>query len=78
MAVVQEESFEIVLAVWKGMLGSVTDNGAALFGIGWGLSGYCPGPGVVSLFSGDVSSYIFVLCMLVGMWSFHLVNKKLP
>ena len=41
--------------------------GAAIFGIGWGLAGYCPGPAVVSLASGRTSVFIFVLSMVAGM-----------
>jgi len=41
--------------------------GAAIFGIGWGLAGYCPGPAVVSLASGRTSVFVFVLSMLAGM-----------
>jgi uncharacterized membrane protein YedE/YeeE len=41
--------------------------GAAIFGIGWGLAGYCPGPAVVSLASGRMSVFVFVLSMLAGM-----------
>jgi len=42
-------------------------SGAAIFGIGWGLAGYCPGPAVVSLASGRAAVLIFVLFMLAGM-----------
>lgn len=45
-------------------------GGAALFGAGWGLGGYCPGPGLVSLVSGSASTALFVGTMLVGMWAF--------
>jgi uncharacterized membrane protein YedE/YeeE len=41
--------------------------GATIFGIGWGLSGLCPGPAVVSLASGQVGAVVFVLAMLAGM-----------
>ena len=41
--------------------------GAILFGIGWGLSGYCPGPAVVSLLYGYESTFIFFIAMLLGM-----------
>lgn len=41
--------------------------GAALFGIGWGLSGFCPGPAVASLVFGQMSSIIFVVAMAIGM-----------
>jgi len=41
--------------------------GAAIFGIGWGLAGYCPGPAVISLVSGARSSFVFVGAMLAGI-----------
>lgn len=41
--------------------------GAALFGVGWGLGGFCPGPAVVGLASGSRSALIFVVAMLLGM-----------
>ena len=41
--------------------------GAMLFGIGWGLSGYCPGPALVSLLYGYESTLIFCLAMFAGM-----------
>ncbi|HEY1559249.1 MAG TPA: DUF6691 family protein [Kofleriaceae bacterium] len=43
-------------------------GGAALFGIGWGLGGYCPGPAAVSIVSGAHSSLVFVAAMISGMW----------
>lgn len=42
-------------------------SGSAIFGIGWGLAGYCPGPAVVSLASGRRAVVLFVVAMLVGM-----------
>lgn len=42
-------------------------GGAALFGVGWGIAGYCPGPAVVSLVSGATSSLVFVLAMVIGI-----------
>jgi uncharacterized protein len=41
--------------------------GAVLFGVGWGLSGFCPGPAVVSLASGQVGAVVFVAAMIAGM-----------
>jgi uncharacterized protein len=41
--------------------------GAALFGLGWGLSGFCPGPAVASLIFGKVESFMFVGAMAIGM-----------
>jgi uncharacterized membrane protein YedE/YeeE len=43
--------------------------GAAVFGAGWGLGGYCPGPGIVSLPGGGLGAAVFVLAMLAGMFA---------
>ena len=45
--------------------------GAAIFGIGWGLGGLCPGPGIVAAASGSTSAMAFVLAMLAGMYTVH-------
>ena len=42
-------------------------GGAALFGIGWGIAGLCPGPGIAALVIEPVSAAIFVAAMLAGM-----------
>jgi uncharacterized membrane protein YedE/YeeE len=42
-------------------------GGAAVFGIGWGLSGYCPGPAVASLLPGGVDIVCFIAAMATGM-----------
>ncbi len=41
--------------------------GSALFGIGWGLGGYCPGPAVTSIVAGHSTTLLFVAAMIVGM-----------
>ena len=41
--------------------------GGMLFGIGWGIGGFCPGPALVALGSGLASAWIFVIAMLAGM-----------
>jgi uncharacterized membrane protein YedE/YeeE len=41
--------------------------GAALFGVGWGLGGFCPGPGLVSLVGGAASGVVFVTAMVTAM-----------
>ncbi len=46
--------------------------GAAIFGIGWGLYGYCPGPAIASLSTLSEPGFIFVPSMLVGMF---IANK---
>ena len=50
--------------------------GAALFGVGWGLAGFCPGPGIVSLGSGTSAALVFVATMTVGMWVQRLVVRE--
>ena len=42
-------------------------GGAALFGVGWGLAGFCPGPALAALTQGVGAVYAFVLSMLAGM-----------
>ena len=44
--------------------------GASLFGIGWGLAGYCPGPALVGVTAGIPSALIFTVAMLAGMSAF--------
>jgi uncharacterized protein len=46
--------------------------GSALFGVGWGLVGYCPGPALTSLALGRWQSFVFVAAMLVGMVGYRL------
>ncbi len=43
--------------------------GASLFGIGWGLAGYCPGPALASLSTGGQDALVFVAAMGAGMWA---------
>ena len=42
-------------------------GGAALFGLGWGLTGFCPGPAIASVVFGKTESIIFVIAMAAGM-----------
>ena len=50
-------------------------GGAALFGVGWGLGGFCPGPAVASLVFGRTESITFVIAMAVGMILTNQVQK---
>lgn len=45
-------------------------SGAAVFGVGWGLSGFCPGPAVAALSMGLLPAFVFVLAMVAGMFLF--------
>ena len=50
-------------------------TGSVLFGIGWGLAGFCPGPAIVSLTSGLASSYVFVGAMFIGFFIFNRLHR---
>ena len=52
--------------------------GSVLFGMGWGLAGFCPGPGLVALGMGEPKAAVFVLAMLAGMAVFELLEKRRP
>jgi uncharacterized protein len=51
--------------------------GAALFGIGWGWAGICPGPGLVAAVSGNLNILLFVASMLLGMAVFKVLEPSL-
>ncbi len=51
--------------------------GAMLFGIGWGLVGICPGPGIVLLGTGQWQAYIFIPAMILGMLIYQWLEPKL-
>jgi uncharacterized membrane protein YedE/YeeE len=53
-------------------------GGSLLFGIGWGIAGFCPGPGLVALGMGEPKALVFVLAMLAGMGLFELVERFRP
>lgn len=50
--------------------------GSALFGIGWGLAGICPGPAFLLLGFGAIKGLVFVLALLVGMILFELMSRR--
>ncbi|MCT9074787.1 DUF6691 family protein [Cupriavidus gilardii] len=50
-------------------------GGSLLFGIGWGLAGFCPGPALVTLGMRDYKAVVFVVAMLVGMGLFELLER---
>lgn len=51
--------------------------GAILFGIGWGLVGICPGPGIVLLGTGQWQAYVFIPAMVIGMLIYQWLEPKL-
>lgn len=50
--------------------------GAMLFGAGWGLAGFCPGPALVSMASGQIKAALFVAFMLIGMIMFEVFDRR--
>jgi uncharacterized membrane protein YedE/YeeE len=50
--------------------------GSLVFGIGWGLVGFCPGPALVALGQGHVKAFIFFVAMLAGMGIFELIEQR--
>lgn len=50
-------------------------GGSLVFGIGWGLAGFCPGPALVSLGSGQDKAAVFVAAMLAGMLAYTAAER---
>jgi uncharacterized membrane protein YedE/YeeE len=50
--------------------------GSTVFGIGWGIAGFCPGPAIVALGMGEAKAAIFVAAMLAGMLAFELLERR--
>ena len=49
--------------------------GSTVFGIGWGLAGFCPGPALVSMASGQIQALWFVSAMVAGMLAFEALER---
>lgn len=51
-------------------------GGSVLFGVGWGIAGFCPGPGLAALGMGEVKALVFVVAMLLGMGVFEWFERR--
>ena len=51
-------------------------TGSAIFGLGWGLGGFCPGPALTALPSGSTGTALFVVSMLAGIWASNLLDIR--
>ncbi|ROZ75477.1 YeeE/YedE family protein [Ramlibacter sp. WS9] len=51
-------------------------GGGLLFGVGWGIAGFCPGPALVALGMGEHKAFVFVAAMLAGMGLFELLERR--
>lgn len=49
--------------------------GSLIFGAGWGLAGFCPGPGIVAMAGGQPKAAVFVAAMLAGMLAYKLLDR---
>jgi len=49
--------------------------GSVIFGIGWGIAGFCPGPALVALGAGHLKALVFVAAMIAGMGIFEIVER---
>ncbi len=84
--VVAAVAFRVASTRAKSMLGEVMKlpaartidrrlmAGSVVFGIGWGVAGFCPGPGLVALGMGELKAIVFVGAMLVGMGVFEWIE----
>ncbi|MFT5520783.1 MAG: putative membrane protein YedE/YeeE [Enterobacterales bacterium] len=52
--------------------------GAAMFGAGWGIGGFCPGPAIASASLLDMRTLVFLACMIVGMYLAFLIQPLIP
>ncbi|WP_372985333.1 DUF6691 family protein [Marinobacter sp.] len=50
--------------------------GSLMFGVGWGIAGICPGPGIVALGAGEIKAAVFVASMVAGMVIFELIERN--
>jgi uncharacterized membrane protein YedE/YeeE len=51
--------------------------GAAIFGTGWGIAGFCPGPAITSLLSGNLLPVMFSMTMIAGMVLYQIIEVLL-
>jgi len=51
-------------------------GGSLLFGVGWGVAGFCPGPALVAVGAGEIKGIVFVASMVAGMMLFELIERK--
>ncbi len=51
-------------------------GGSLLFGVGWGVAGFCPGPALAALGMGEFKAVVFVAAMLLGMAIFEILERR--
>lgn len=53
-------------------------TGSLVFGIGWGIAGFCPGPALAALGMGEVKALVFLVAMLSGMGLYEVLERRSP
>jgi len=80
-AVARRRGKPLIDTTFRGPTATVIDRrlvvGAMLFGVGWGLVGYCPGPALAALSFGNPGTWLFVIAMLAGMAAHELLQVAL-
>jgi len=61
-----------------GTIDSRLVGGSLLFGVGWGVAGFCPGPALVAIGMGETKALVFAAAMLAGMVIFELLEQSMP
>ncbi len=51
-------------------------TGSLMFGVGWGIAGFCPGPALAAFGMGETKAVVFVASMLLGMGLFELLERR--
>jgi uncharacterized protein len=60
----------------SGVIDARLVGGAAVFGVGWGISGFCPGPAILSILSGATASLVFVATMALSMLAYDRLAQR--
>jgi uncharacterized membrane protein YedE/YeeE len=78
-AIASRRGKPLIDTFFRGPKATVIDRrlvlGSILFGVGWGLVGYCPGPALAALGFGNPATWLFVAAMLAGMASYELIQS---
>lgn len=53
-------------------------GGAALFGVGWGIAGFCPGGALPALGTGKAEVFVFVAAVILGIWIARVLQRRIP
>ena len=71
-------AFRYRLSIQKSHIDAPLVIGAALFGLGWGIAGYCPGPGLTALANLSTEAFVFVGAMVAGGVAARILPSKGP